>query len=182
MLFEVLDQDLLTGPCFSKASIKPTRATLTKHRPCAAKSTFRCTGPCFSSSQIEPAGPDREDHAFRGLPWGFCRQGHAFRRPRSSSPGRFVDRAMLFEASQGGFVDRAMLFEGPMSSQIAFLDLGWLPRASQGGPGPVQGAFSRKCVNLCFCYVFRLFFEGFVFLWKALGVSFGVSGVSLPLR
>ena len=26
-------------------------------------------------------------------------------------PGRFVDRAMLFEAWQGGFVDRGMLFE-----------------------------------------------------------------------
>ena len=26
-------------------------------------------------------------------------------------PGRFVDRATLFEATQGGFVDRAMLFE-----------------------------------------------------------------------
>ena len=52
------------------------------------------TGPCFARS-----------------PGWFCRQGHAFRRPLSKQPGRFVDRAMLFEASQGGFVDRAMLLE-----------------------------------------------------------------------
>ena len=38
------------------SQIKATKATSTKHCPCAAKSSFRCTGPRFSSSQIQPAG------------------------------------------------------------------------------------------------------------------------------
>ena len=93
---------------------------------CEAGSFEKLSVGAFVTSQLEPAGakqgaqgsqiePARASQGAQGSQIesarAIYRQGHAFRAGRSSLPGRFVDRAMLFEAWQGGFVDRAMLFE-----------------------------------------------------------------------
>ena len=61
---------------------------------------IRGTKTSRQSAQIRFGKPKRAGRARRGDSGNEIEQA-----------GRFVDRAMLFEASQGGFVDRPMLFE-----------------------------------------------------------------------